>query len=353
MSFLDDRLVGNSQQTKNLKMLISKIGASNAPVLIYGPTGSGKELVAQSLHEESRRKGNFVALNCAAIPNELIEAELFGYEKGAFTGSIKATKGKFELAHNGTIFLDEIGDMPASMQSKLLRVLEDSKITKIGSEKEISLNLRIICASHKDLENLVTKQMFREDLLFRLNVFPIQVPSLKERSDDIPLLLDHFVKMKLKNSGLKPPIFTSEAEDTLKKYDWPGNIREVRNIVERALLFFPGKHVTSDDVENYLIKFSSNIVDRAEEQDAIWTEFDNLAVSNVSDNTPPKVPKASDFVNIFHYKNSVNLRTLLRDIEITLISAAMQNNNDNVTEAAKDLKLLRTTLIEKIKKYGI
>ena len=353
MSFVDDTIIGNTQEAIALKKLISALGASNAPAMIFGPTGSGKELVAQALHEESRRKGAFIAINCAAIPQELLEAELFGYEKGSFTGAIKTTKGKFELAHNGTIFLDEIGDMPAPMQSKLLRVLENSKIQKIGSEKEISLNLRIVCASHKNLEDLVQQNLFREDLFFRLNVFPIKVPSLNERKDDVPLLINHFIAQKLKNRSVQPPIFSTEAEEALRNYNWPGNIRELRNVVERALLFFCNKHINADDVRNFLIRFETSIINRADEQNAIWDEFDNLSFNISTEDNEYKIPEASDFKNLFNYHNSIDLRVLLRDIEIVLIKAAMERNSNNTSEAAKDLKLLRTTLIEKIKKYGI
>jgi len=353
MSFVNDYIIGKTQQAVDLKKLISTLGASDAPAIIFGPTGSGKELVAQALHEESRRKGAFIAINCAAIPQELLEAELFGYEKGSFTGAIKTTKGKFELAHNGTIFLDEIGDMPAPMQSKLLRVLENSKIQKIGSEKEISLNLRIVCASHKNLEDLVKQNLFREDLFFRLNVFPIKVPSLKERSDDLPLLIEHLIAQKLKNRRINPPSFSIEAEEALRNYDWPGNIREVRNVVERALLFFCNKQINADDVRKFLIRFETNIINRADEQNAIWDEFDNLSLNITLDENDYKIPEASDFKNLFKHKNSIDLRVLLRDIEIVLIKAAMERNSNNTSEAAKDLKLLRTTLIEKIKKYGI
>ena len=177
MTSLDNKIIGQSKPAVELKKMIGLIASSGSPVIINGPTGSGKELVAEAIHEESRRKGNFVALNCAAIPSELIEAELFGFEKGAFTGALKTTLGKFEQANKGTLFLDEIGDMPFGVQTKLLRVLENSIISKVGSSKEIKLDVRIICATHKDLELLVDSNSFREDLLFRLNVFPISVPT--------------------------------------------------------------------------------------------------------------------------------------------------------------------------------
>lgn len=356
MSLLDNKIIGNSKPAIALKKMIKLVAGSDSPVIIKGPTGSGKELVAEALHEESRRKGNFIALNCAAIPNELMEAELFGFEKGAFTGAIKTTIGKFEQAHKGSLFLDEIGDMPSSLQTKLLRVLENSTISRVGSDKEVKLDVRIICATHKDLEILTKEHIFREDLLFRLNVFPIEVPSLQARSNDVPNLIDHFVKTKTKGDLMRAPKFQKDAFEALKKYHWPGNIREVRNVVERAIMFFPAQSISGEDVNNYLIRVNSAVINRAEEQNAIWTEFEQLSLfsetgSKVEQNKTP--PNPSDFSRWFDTNNSVDLRTLLRDIEIVLIEAAMSRNDNNTSEAAKDLKLLRTTLIEKIKKYGI
>ncbi len=337
--------------------MIALIAPSDAPAIIYGATGSGKELVAEALHEESRRKGRFVTVNCAAIPKELIEAEIFGFEKGAFTGAVKSSTGKFEQAQKGTLFLDEIGDMPADLQTKLLRVLENSVISKVGSNSEIKLDVRIVCATHKNLTEMVAGNRFREDLLFRLNVFPIDVPKLSERHEDIPEIIDHFIEKKSSKTGsVSRPIFDEKALHVLQNYDWPGNIREVRNIVERAVVFFPKTKISEEDVKKYLLRIDSDVVLRAEEQDAIWSEIDKLgaqsAVSDIEkqDTTPPS-PK--DFANWFERNNSVDLRSLLRDIEIVFIEAAMDRNNGNTSEAAKDLKLIRTTLIEKIKKYGL
>ena len=337
--------------------MIALIAPSDAPAIIFGATGSGKELVAEALHEESRRKGRFVTINCAAIPKELIEAEIFGFEKGAFTGAVKSSIGKFEQAQKGTLFLDEIGDMPADLQTKLLRVLENSVISKVGSNAEIKLDVRIICATHKNLTDMVSSKKFREDLLFRLNVFPIEVPNLSERYQDIPEIIEHFIQKKSsKNGSDTRPIFENSALNALQNYDWPGNIREVRNIVERAMVFFPKAKISDQDVKKYLLRIDSDIVIRAEEQDAIWSELDKLGKNmqppqkTVIDTDPPS-PK--DFANWFDKNNSVDLRSLLRDIEIVFIETAMDRNDGNTSEAAKDLKLQRTTLIEKIKKYGI
>ena len=357
MTTIDRKIIGQSPNTIQLKKMIKLVAGSDAPVIITGPTGSGKELVAEALHEESRRKGKFVAINCAAIPKELMEAELFGFEKGAFTGAIKATQGKFELAQKGTVFLDEIGDMPSDLQTKLLRTLESSVINRVGSSSEIKLNVRVVCATHKDLQKLVAQHEFREDLLFRLNVFPIEVPCLKERQEDIPDLIDFFLKKKLSQaSTVQAPYFDDSGLAILKTYDWPGNIRELRNIIERAYVFFPKGKITADDVENYLLKVNSGVVLRNEEQDKIWEELDCLgkfSIEDPDDGNARRAPTPSDFSNWFEQNNSVDMRVLLRDIEIVLIEAAMNRNNGNTSEAARDLKLLRTTLIEKIKKYGI
>lgn len=358
MTTLDQKIIGNSAGAIKLKKMITLVAGSDAPAIITGPTGSGKELVAEALHEESRRKGRFVTVNCAAIPKELIEAEIFGFEKGAFTGAVKASVGKFEQAQKGTIFLDEIGDMPADLQTKLLRTLENSTISKVGSSVEKKLDVRVICATHKNLSHLVEQNTFREDLLFRLNVFPIEVPSLAERSEDIPELVEFLIQRKLNaNRANARPKFDETALEELKKYNWPGNIREVRNIVERALVFFPKSKITGEDVKNYLLTVNNDIISKTEEQDAVWSELDELNVEYVTvqdlGRKPTLPPQASDFATWFDTNNSVDLRTFMRDIEIVFIEAALERNNGNTSEAAKDLKLLRTTLIEKIRKYGI
>jgi sigma-54 specific flagellar transcriptional regulator A len=355
MTSLDAKIIGRSKSTVDLKKMIALVSASDSPVIINGPTGSGKELVAEALHHESRRKGNFVALNCAAIPSELMEAEVFGFEKGAFTGALKTTQGKFEQANKGTLFLDEIGDMPAALQTKLLRVLENSIITRVGGNKDIKLDVRVICATHKNLDELVKEKIFREDLLFRLNVFPIDVPALEERREDIPDLINHFLNQKKRMDQNSIPYFDKDAFDALKNYSWPGNIREVRNVVERAIMFFPAQKITSSDVNEYLIKVNLDVINRKDEQTAIWEEFDTIAKIENTDSASEQgyIPVPTDFSNLFQKQNAVDLRRLLRDIEIVLIEAAMDRNNGNTSEAAKDLKLLRTTLIEKVKKYGL
>ena len=356
MSRIDEKIIGGSEAANNLKQMISLVAPSDSAVIINGPTGAGKELVAEALHDESRRKGKFIAVNCAAIPKDLMEAELFGYEKGAFTGAVKTTHGKFEQANAGTLFLDEIGDMSLDLQSKLLRILENSCVTRVGGHKETKVNVRVVCATHKDLGNLVSNSEFRDDLFFRLNVFPIQVPSLSDRLDDIPLLIDHLLKnSKSHQSNNSKTSFSKSGLAALKKYDWPGNIRELRNIIERAAVFYPGQEIDNEKVSKSLLNINASyVLDRQEEANNIWESLDDLggAVRGTTDQTSPP-PSPSDFATLFEFKNSVDLRRLLQDIEIVLIESAMRRNGGNTSEASRDLKLQRTTLIEKIKKFGL
>jgi sigma-54 specific flagellar transcriptional regulator A len=350
------KLVGSSEAAMRLKKLISMVGPSDYAAIIQGQTGVGKELVAESLHDASRRKGKFVAVNCAAIPRDLMEAELFGYEKGAFTGAVKTTSGKFEQAHKGTLFLDEIGDMNLDLQSKLLRVLENSIVTRVGGRADIQLDVRVVCATHKDLEELVKQNKFREDLLFRLNVFPIQVPTLRERSDDIPEIVAHFLKDNSYVSANEAPFgFDKSGFEALTTYEWPGNIRELRNILERAKVFFPGQSINREQVTQTLLGFDQNaFFDQVEENENIWSVLDELGGAergHKADQSAP--PTAKDFSRLFDSSNSVDVRRLLRDVEIVLIEKALERNAGNTSEAAKDLHLQRTTLIEKIRKYGL
>ena len=345
MTVILSKLVGTSEAATRLKKLISMVAPSNSAVIIQGQTGVGKELVAESLHDASRRKGKFVAVNCAAIPRDLMEAELFGYEKGAFTGALKTTQGKFEQANKGTLFLDEIGDMNLDLQSKLLRVLENSNVTRVGGRTDIKLDVRI-----------VSQNKFREDLLFRLNVFPIQVPTLKERLDDIPEIVAHLIKKPLSNnSGGATIAFEESGIDALKSYDWPGNIRELKNILERAKIFFPGQKINNEQVTQTLLGFDQNsFFNGVDETTSVWNALDELGgVDRGQDNTVQAPPLPEDFSRLFDSSNSIDIRKLLRDIEIVLIEKALERNSSNTSEAAKDLHLQRTTLIEKIKKYGL
>jgi len=244
-------IIGETEGIHKIREMIEKVAPSDARVLITGENGTGKELVARQLHEQSgRNKGPFIEVNCAAIPAELIESELFGHEKGAFTSAVKQKKGKFELAENGTIFLDEIGDMSASAQAKVLRALQENKITRVGGEKDLRINARVLAATNKDLRKEIEKGNFREDLYHRLSVILIHVPSLNQRQDDIPLLAEHFLTMVCADHGIQRKTFSDDALEAMKEIDWTGNIRELRNIVER-LVILCGKTITADDVKTF------------------------------------------------------------------------------------------------------
>ena len=245
-------IIGQSPEIKSILELITKVANSNARVLITGPNGTGKELVANQIHEKSSRNKNlFVEINCAAIPSELIESELFGHEKGSFTSAHKQKIGKFEQASNGTLFLDEIGDMSLSAQSKVLRALQENKITRVGGNKSISVNPRIIAATNKNLKKEIENGNFREDLFHRLNVIPINVPSLKDRIEDIPILCYYFIEKICKEHGIKQKEISNKAIDELKKMKWTGNIRELRNVLER-LIILSDKNIDLVDVKKYV-----------------------------------------------------------------------------------------------------
>lgn len=245
-------MIGESKAVKEMQDMIDKVAPTDARVLITGPNGSGKELVAKSIHEKSRRgNGPLVEVNCAAIPSELIESELFGHEKGSFTSAIKQRIGKFELAEAGTLFLDEIGDMSLSAQAKVLRALQENKITRVGGDKEITVNVRVVAATNKDLKHEIAQNRFREDLYHRLSVIVIRVPSLNERVEDIPVLTEKFLQDIAEEHGAKKKDISPKALDALKNHNWTGNIRELRNVVER-LVIMSGDEISAQDVEKYL-----------------------------------------------------------------------------------------------------
>jgi two-component system nitrogen regulation response regulator NtrX len=242
-------LVGSGPAMKKLLAQIERVAASETRVCILGETGTGKELVARAIHEKSpRRDHSFITLNCAAVPAELIESELFGHEKGAFTGAATRHLGKFEQAEGGTLFLDEIGDMPVTMQAKLLRVLEEGEVERVGGDKPIKVNVRVVVATHRDLEELVKQNGFRRDLFHRIYVFPLTLPPLRERLEDFPELVAHFARMVASQNGWKEKIFSPDAIAELRKYGWPGNVRELRNVVERIILLAAEEDVSTGDV---------------------------------------------------------------------------------------------------------
>jgi DNA-binding NtrC family response regulator len=244
-------MIGQSAALENVRQMIERVAPTDARVLITGENGTGKELVARLIHDKSNRaNAPFVEVNCAAIPSELIESELFGHEKGAFTSAIRQRIGKFEQADNGTIFLDEIGDMSLSAQTKVLRVLQENELSRVGSDKSIKVNVRVIAATNKDLKKEIEKGNFREDLFHRLNVIPIHVPTLDERKEDIPLLVEHFTELICSEEGIHPKKFGPDAIKALQQRSWTGNIRELRNVVER-LIILGSPMITKDDVEKF------------------------------------------------------------------------------------------------------
>ncbi len=265
-------IIGDSKAISAIKETIERVGPTDARVLVTGPNGSGKELVARWLHENSPRRDNsIIEVNCAAIPSELIESELFGHEKGSFTSAHKQRIGKFELANNGTLFLDEIGDMSLSAQAKVLRALQESRITRVGGDKEIQVNVRVVAATNKDLEAEIRKGKFREDLYHRLAVIPIRVPGLNDRRDDIPSLIEHFIEGICNEYGTTPKKIDAGAVKDLQKVNWTGNIRELRNVVER-LIILSGKSITRADVSSNVVSADTKRHNYSE----IFDRFDNL-----------------------------------------------------------------------------
>ena len=353
---IDEMITGNSDITKSMKQLIAMVSQSNSTALILGETGTGKDIVAQSIHKFSNRTGPFVTVNCAAIPAELLESELFGHEKGSFTGADKLRKGRFEQSNNGSLFLDEIGDMPLPLQAKLLRAIENRSIQRVGGSDDIKINLRLICATHRNLEKKVESGEFRADLFFRINVLPINVPSLAERRSDIPELVVKLLD-QIDFDKKNKPIFTMESITSFTKHNWPGNIRELKNVIERASILFPGKEVTSTNVFENLLRLKAPSV--AEEQNAIWEMTSDLSgiqeLHDDKENSLPQdaLPHPKNYQHWFTFYDEIDLRRHLQDIEITLIEAALEKTENKISVAADILKLRRTTLIEKMKKYSI
>jgi len=244
-----EKIIGNSASLKTELMIAQRASKTDATVLIRGESGTGKEMVAYAIHKESKRNDNaFIAVNCGAIPEALIESELFGHEKGAFTGAIGQKTGKFEQAHKGTIFLDEIGDLPLSMQVKILRVLQNKTFYRVGGSEEITVDIRIVAATHKNLEKMILEQLFREDLYYRLNVIPVNLPSLRERSEDILLLTEYFINIEAEKYGCEAKILTETAEYYIKNYDWAGNIRELQNVIERIMILCTEECITEEEL---------------------------------------------------------------------------------------------------------
>jgi len=332
-------LVGTSRQIQYIRELMHQVADKEATVLITGESGTGKEVVARNLHYHStRRDGPFVPINCGAIPTELIESELFGHEKGAFTGAISARPGRFEMAEGGTLFLDEIGDLPLAMQVKMLRVLQERTFERVGGTKTLKTNVRIIVATHKDLEKMVSEETFREDLFYRLNVFPLEVPPLRERREDIPLLLNELIS-RMENEKRGSIRFNSAAIMSLCRHDWHGNVRELANLVERLAILHPYGVVGIPELPK---KFRH--VDTTDEEDS-------------SLNQPVSLPSEPGLVGLDSPAllpvNGIDLKDYLTHLERSLIQQALDDACGVVARAAEKLRIRRTTLVEKMRKYGL
>ncbi|MGA9582360.1 MAG: sigma-54 dependent transcriptional regulator [Allosphingosinicella sp.] len=340
---IDEILIGRSQAMVEVRRLVAQVAGSDASVLITGPSGSGKEVVARALHLASRRASNaHVAVNCGAIPRELLESELFGHEKGAFTGAVTQHKGHFEEADGGTLFLDEIGDMPADMQVKLLRVLEERAVQRVGGRGRIGVDVRIVSATHRDIDAAIDDGRFREDLFYRLGVFPIELPSLAERAEDIPLLVEHFLSRT--DPGHRAS-FSAEALDRMMGHAWPGNVRELRNVVDRANILFAGRTLRAADVE--LILFRRGRVS-ATERAALWQATEAPAAPVPAPASAAEVPAPA-----LSRGGPVDLRALLAETEQRYIEDALKLADGVIADAARLLLLQRTTLIEKMRKYDL
>jgi len=322
-------LIGNSPILERLRTLVTQIAPTSSRVLITGENGTGKEIVARAIYRGSKKKGKpFVKVNCAAIPGELIESELFGHEKGAFTGATESRPGKFEMADGGTIFLDEIGDMSLSAQAKVLRVLEEQEIERVGGKKSIKVDVRVIAATNQDLPQKIKNSEFRQDLYFRLNVIPIQVPPLREHSDDIPVIAEHFLARYAKEHIQKPKTLTGDAASILKNYHWPGNVRELRNLMERLIILAPGEEITPADLAGIIpgIERPYTAISKGEvDVEGIYlSQYDGLSI-----------------------------REAIASCERELILRRLEACEGNVKRTAEVLGLERSHLYKKMKALGI
>ena len=335
-------LSGNGRATRSINKMIEQVADSDATVLILGESGTGKEVVARKLHYHSKRRGRpFVPVNCGAIPGDLLESELFGHEKGAFTGAITARQGRFELAEGGTLFLDEIGDMSMHMQVKLLRVLQERTFERVGSNKTIHCNVRIIAATHRNLERSIQEDNFREDLYYRLNVFPIEVPPLRERVEDIPVLVNDLI-LRIEHEKRGSVRLTPAAVTALTHYRWPGNVRELANLIERLAILFPYGVV---DIADLPEKFRAGIPVTQVEVAGDDEVLPVVSTHGDQPNTVSSMPRLP--------AEGIDLKLHLANMEQSLIRQALEEANGVVAHAAKKLKMRRTTLVEKLRKYGL
>jgi DNA-binding NtrC family response regulator len=316
-----DGLVGHSRVMRDLFQLLETVAATSSTVLITGETGTGKELAARAIHHNSPRRANrFVAINCSAIPETLLEAELFGHVRGAFTGAVGTRQGRLEQANKGTLFLDEVGTMSPALQAKLLRVLQEREFERVGDSHTIKIDVRVIAATHSDLTRLVAEGLFREDLFYRLNVIPVQLPPLRDRRDDVPLLVQHFLQKLSADSGRATVTVSQEALRSLMAYPWPGNVRQLENAVERAIAFSHGRaqidlHDLAPEIQNQ--------------------------------------PAPTDSSEVWFPDDGLDFERYIEAVELSLIRRSLERTHGNKRQAAKLLNLKRTTLIEKLKRLEL
>ncbi len=322
------RLVGESAASLAIRSLIDSVAPTRATVLITGESGTGKEVIARQVHEQSGRKGAFVAVNCGAIPQDLLESELFGHERGAFTGAVSSRTGRFELANAGTLFLDEIGDMPPAMQVKLLRVLQERVIERLGSTKSIPIDVRLIAATHRDLPMRIEEGSFREDLYYRLSVFPIEIPPLRDRRDDIAPLVDEMIDRVRRNNGVGVRL-ADNAMRFLLEYAWPGNVRELSNLIERLAVVHPNGLIDESDLPWPLKPGQSS-------------DIPDTSTFNAQTGSLTSLPD-----------NGLDLKKYLSEVEQNAIENALRDSEGVVQKAATSLGIGRTTLVEKIRRYAI
>ena len=337
-------MIGASSQMQKLFNLIARIAEDDiATVLIRGESGTGKEMVARAIHaHSSRAHRNFVPVNCAAIPDDLLESELFGYTKGAFTGANANKQGRIQYADGGTLFLDEIGDMKSSLQAKLLRVIQEKEFEPVGALKPIPVDTRILAATHCDLEQFVKEGKFREDLYYRLSVIPVTIPSLKDRKEDIPLLIDAFSELFTTRKNREPFRFSPQAMAAMMHFDWRGNVRELENLIQHMSVLYSGREIAFDDLPekfHYLREMVADITEEKVEQAALF---------------PEATPVSQDaYIHADWQCGQVDFNSLISEFEIRLITQAMRMAANNKKEAARLLNLKRTTLLEKIKKKDL
>jgi sigma-54 specific flagellar transcriptional regulator A len=347
---LEEMIIGDAPVMATLRRVVRQVAPSEASVLLTGPSGSGKEVFARAIHALSPRANKpFIAVNCGAIPKDLLESVLFGHEKGSFTGAHAQHKGRFEEADGGTLFLDEIGDMPAEMQVKLLRVLEERAVQRVGGRGQIGVDVRIVAATHRDIDSAIDTGAFREDLFYRLAVFPVELPSLDERLGDLPLLAAHFLGQQ---PGRRPRVVFSEpAYARMAEHGWPGNVRELRNFVDRASVMFAGRTIGADEAGALLVRRGRV---SAIETRALWaaTEPEVIAAEAADDIVVPlRSHSPSAPAPQMNTGEPVALREMLAEIERRYIEQALTLSGGVIADAARMLTLQRTTLIEKMRKY--